>query len=77
MLTAMKIGFAPQWIRFIARNSLGIFCLHVFILRGLHRMITSVVGPSEWSLVLTLVVVLVGGAFATELVRKLLRARLV
>jgi len=77
MLTAMKIGFAPQWIRFIARNSLGIFCLHVFIIRGLHRVIASVAGPSEWSLVLTLFVVLVGGAFATEFVRKLFRERLV
>jgi hypothetical protein len=76
-LAALKLRSAPQWIRFIARNSLGIFCLHVFILRGLHRMIASVTGPSEWSLVLTLAVVLVGGAFATEFVRKLFRERLV
>jgi peptidoglycan/LPS O-acetylase OafA/YrhL len=77
VLAVLKIRFAPQWIRFIARNSLGIFCLHVFILRGLHQMIASVAGPSEWSLFLTLVVVLVGGAFATEFVRKLFRERLV
>lgn len=76
-LAALKLRSAPQWVRFIARNSLGIFCLHVFILRGLHRMIASVAGPSEWSLVLTLAVVLVGGAFATEFVRKLFRERLV
>ena len=77
ILAALKFPSAPQWIRFIARNSLGIFCLHVFILRGVHRVIASVAGPSEWSLVLTLFVVLVGGAFATEFVRKLFRERLV
>lgn len=76
-LAALKLRAAPQWICFIARNSLGIFCLHAFILRGIHRVIASVAGPSAWSLVLTLFVVLVGGAFATEFVRKLFRERLV
>jgi peptidoglycan/LPS O-acetylase OafA/YrhL len=62
---------------FIARNSLGIFCLHVFILRGLHREVASLVGDSKWTTIITLVVVLVGGAYAAEFVRKLFRERLV
>jgi len=77
ILVALKVRSAPRWVCFIARNSLGIFCLHVFILRGLHREVASLVGDSKWTTIITLVVVLVGGAYAAEFVRKLFRERLV
>lgn len=77
MMIALKVRSVPKAIRFIARNALGIFCLHVFILRGLLRVITNLVGGSSWATLLTLLVVLIGGAFATEFVRKLFRERLV
>ena len=77
ILAALKIGSVPKWVSFIARNALGIFCLHVFILRGLHREVVSIVGDSCWSTLVTLVVVLICGAYATEFVRKMFRERLV
>jgi peptidoglycan/LPS O-acetylase OafA/YrhL len=77
ILAALKIGSVPRWVSFIARNALGIFCLHVFILRGLHREVVSIVGDSCWSTLVTLVVVLICGAYATEFVRKMFRERLV
>lgn len=77
LLLALKVRSAPAVVGFIARNSLGIFCMHVFILRGLHQEIASLIHPSELAGIVTLVVVVVGGAWTTEFVRKLFRERLV
>ncbi len=70
---------APAVVRFVARNSLGIFVLHCFVLRGVHGALRRVLHLDDAVLArcLTLVVVVAGGAVAAELVRHLLRQRLI
>jgi len=77
VLVAMKLKSSPRVIRFLSRNSLGIFCLHVFVLRGLYSPVNRIAQNPAIASVVTLVVVLfVIGLFA-ELLRKIFKSRLV
>ncbi len=76
-LLALKITYVPSLVRFISRNSLGIFCLHVFVLGAVHQAIHRVVHDDTLALLVTVIVVLVFGAIGSEILRKLLRSRII
>ena len=77
VLIALKMRYAPWLVQFISRNCLGIFCIHVFILRGVDSGVREWIGHSVWSSLGSLALLLIGCAYATELLRKLFRERLI
>lgn len=77
ILLALKVRSVPRCVGFLARNSLGIFCLHTFVLGRLYGEINKRVPDPAIAGGLTLIVVLILGAWITELVRKVLASRLI
>lgn len=77
VLMALKLKHSPRVIGFISRNSLGIFCLHVFVLRGVQDRISGLIPNPVTASFITLGVILFGIGLVTELVRKVFKSRLV
>jgi len=74
---ALKVTYVPRFILFLSRNSLGIFCLHVFILGGVYKCVHLLIPHPVLASVVTLMVIIVGAAWLSELFRKILQVRLV
>jgi len=81
LATALAIGIQrrpPVWVSFLARNALGIFCLHCFVLRRVVDTVVSLTGLEfKWASLLAWPVVLFAMAAAAEVARRLLRERLI
>lgn len=76
-LLALKINYVPRFIKFISRNSLGIFCLHVFVLGGVHQGVSRWVHQEQLAYAVTIAVVLIFGAIGSEILRIILRSRVI
>lgn len=74
---AIKIDYAPKWIEYISKNSLGIFCLHVYILGAVFSTFLNVFSNQMIASLMTLVVMLFGICFVSELLRKIFKSRIV
>lgn len=77
VLVSFKLPTPPKAIRFLSRNALGIFCLHVFCLGAIRLKIGRLIHDPRIAGTVTLVVVLFGMAFLAELARKMIKSRLV
>lgn len=77
VLISLKLPPPPKVIAFISRNALGIFCLHVFCLGGIHLGISRMIPNPAAAVVVTLAVVLLGMSLLAELMRKVFKSRLV
>jgi peptidoglycan/LPS O-acetylase OafA/YrhL len=77
VLASLRIRAAPRLVRFISRNSLGIFCIHVFVLSGVYRTIAAKIHDPLISSLITCLVILFGGACIAEILRRCMKSRLV
>lgn len=77
VLLSLPIRAAPRVVQFISRNSLGIFCLHVFVLAGVHRKVSLLIQDPFSVCLATSMVILFGGAWVTEVLRRCMKSRLV
>ncbi len=77
VLASLRIRTAPRLVRFISRNSLGIFCIHVFVLSGVYRAIAARIHDPLSSSLITCLVILFGGAWIAEVLRRCMKSRLV
>jgi fucose 4-O-acetylase-like acetyltransferase len=77
LILSLKITYVPRVIKFISKNSLGIFCLHVFVLRGVYQVVEHLVEHELISLVIATSLMIVIGAVATEYLRFLLKQRVI
>jgi len=77
ILLALKARSAPRYVSFLSRNSLGIFCLHTFVLGRLYSEINNRLPDPAVAGCLTLVSVLFFGGWISELVRRTLASRLI
>jgi surface polysaccharide O-acyltransferase-like enzyme len=70
---------APRWVLFFARNSLGVYCLHPFILRGVAQPVIDLVNPiaPNLSILAAVVVLAVFCSFISEFLRKAFKERLI
>lgn len=77
VLVSLRIRTAPRLVRFISRNSLGIFCIHLFVLSGVYRTIDARIHQSMISSLVTCLVILLGGGSTAEVLRRCMKSRLV
>lgn len=77
VLASLRIRTAPRLVRFISRNSLGIFCIHVFVLSRVNRTIAAKLPDPLISSLITCLVILFGGACIAEVLRRCMKSRLV
>ncbi len=77
VLASLRIRTAPRLVRFISRNSLGIFCIHLFVLSGVYRAIDSRIHDPIISSLITCLVILIGGGWIAEVLRQCMKSRLV
>lgn len=77
VVIALRVKSPPKWIRFLSRNALGIFCLHVFVLSGVYKAVSSLISNPVVASMITLVLILGGLAWLAEFVRKMFQSRLV
>lgn len=70
---------APRWVLFFARNSLGVYCLHPFILRGVAQPVIDFVSPvaPDFAILAAVVVVALSCSLLTEFLRKAFKERLI
>jgi surface polysaccharide O-acyltransferase-like enzyme len=70
---------ANSWVRFFAKNSLGIYCLHPFVLRGIMVPVKRIVDPiaPELSIIAGCVTVAIVCALISEFLRRAFRQRLI
>jgi len=64
---------------FFARNTLGIYCLHPFVLMGCVKFATRILGGRApgWEIPFGLVLLLIGCALVSEFLRRAFQSRLV
>lgn len=77
MIYAHSFNYSNKIVGFFARNTLGIFCLHVFVLDGIASIMNKLISIEEYATLATLCMTFVGCALAAELIRKVLRSRLI
>ncbi len=70
---------APRIVLFFARNSLGVYCIHPFILRGVAKPIIDFVSPfaPDLAILTASVTIAVICSWITEFLRRAFRERLV
>jgi hypothetical protein len=76
-LLALRIRVWPWLIRFISRNSLGIFCFHVFWLGGIHKLAKIIIADEKFAWMLTVVFSLMFASLCAECLRYVMRFRLI
>lgn len=77
MIYAHKIKVSNKVVGYFARNSLGIFCLHAFVLDGVGKLMKKMIISEGYWTFATLFLIIAGCALAAELFRKVLRSRLI
>jgi hypothetical protein len=77
VIGSLKITYAPRVIKFISKNSLGIFCTHVFVLRGVYRGVEHWIHTQVIAIILSAIIVLILAAFTSEILRFLLKQRVI
>lgn len=77
VLGVLKISHSPRIIGYVSRNSLGIFCLHVYILGAIYSLILKVFPHQITAEFMTILVLVFGLSFASEFIRKIFKSRIV
>ena len=77
VIGALFIRQSPSWVRWVSRNSLGIFCLHVFILGGIGKVVTKIFPDPVLGLILTLICTMLITSCAAEIIRFSLKRRVI
>lgn len=77
MVGALFLGQCHTAIRYVARNSLGIFCLHVFFLGGIGKLMARFIPDPLWAGVVCVIVTTIAASILTELLRFVMKARLI
>lgn len=64
-------------LRFFSRNSLGVFCLHVFFLGGISKLIARSVPDPLLASILCVIATLIGASILSESLRFVMKSRLI
>lgn len=77
LLFSLRIKNTSKLIHFLSKNSLGIFCFHVFWLGGLHKFSSRIFVDDRYSAIATAMLAVVAGSICAEGFRYLIKFRLV
>lgn len=80
VICAMKFNPKPRrFVSFLARNSLGVYCLHGFILGGVLTFFQSTIGfyNQELSIAISCAFVIIACIIASEVLRKILQHKII
>ncbi len=74
---SLFLGKCHTLLRFVARNSLGVFCLHVFFIGGVGKLMARLIHDTVWLSLATIIVTLIVASALAELLRFVMKSRLI
>ena len=77
LLLALRLNYSPWIVKWISKNSLGIFCLHVFMLGAVASKVQSKLPNHVVATLVTVVTVIAVCGIASEVMRRLLKERII
>jgi len=77
MQVSFSIRSRPAWVGWFAKNSLGIFCLHVFVLGGIGKAVSKFMHHILVIDLITLAVTMIALSLAAEVLRYCLNKRVI
>jgi fucose 4-O-acetylase-like acetyltransferase len=72
LMLALRINYVPKIVKWISKNSLGIFCLHVFILKMIATIVQSSISNYSVAALLSAVIIIFVCGITSELIRTIL-----
>jgi hypothetical protein len=77
LLLALRLNYSPWIVKWISKNSLGIFCFHIFILGAVETKVQNKLSNNTVASLVTVVIVITLCGIASEVMRKLLKERII
>jgi Acyltransferase family len=77
LFLAMRLNYSPWVVKWISKNSLGIFCLHVFMLGAVATKVRGKLPNHAVATVVTVVIVIAVCGISSEVLRRLLKERII
>ncbi len=77
LLLALRCKYSPWIVRWVSKNSLGIFCLHVFMLGAVASKVQSKLPNHVVATLVTVATVIAVCGIASEVMRRLLKERII